>query len=115
MRISGFVIMLTALGGPVMAQDLTGAQIAATIAGKTVQGNPDEGEGYAEYHAADGTLRGDGYVGAWSVEGDSLCFAYSGEPAGCVGVRLNGESIAWIVDGVVTGTATMVEGNVNGY
>ena len=108
-------IALVVLSGPAAAQDLSGAEIAATIAGKTILGNPDEGEGYAEYYAPDGTIRGDGYTGAWSVQGDMLCFAYGGEPAGCVGVRLNGDRLGWLVGGAVSGTATMVPGNVEGY
>ena len=115
MKAFRLALVLAALGGPVLAQDLSGAEIAAAIVGKTILGDMLDGEGYAEFYEADGTIRGDGYTGVWTVEGDTLCFAYGGEPAGCFGLRLDGASVAWIVDGEVTGTGTIVDGNVNGW
>jgi hypothetical protein len=108
-------VVIAALGGPVVAQDLKGPEIAATVSGKTILGDMLDGGGYAEFYEADGTIRGDGYTGVWTVEGNTMCFAYDGESAGCFGIRLNGETLAWIVDGEVTGTGTIVEGNVNGW
>lgn len=115
MKLLPLALLLAVSGGTAAAQDLSGAQIAATISGMTILGNPDEGEGFAEYYDPDGTIRSDGYTGAWTTEGDSLCFAYGGEPAGCVGVRLTADGIVWVVDGAVTGTATIVPGNISGY
>jgi hypothetical protein len=108
-------LVLSALGSPVLAQDLSGAEIATTIAGKTIMGDMLDGEGYAEFYEANGTIRGDGYTGAWTIEGNTLCFAYGGEAAGCFGIRLTGDTVAWIVDGEVTGTGTIVEGNISGW
>ena len=100
---------------PAFAQDLaTGDAITAAIADKTVQGSMIESGAYTEFYAADGTIRGDGYTGTWTVEGDTMCFDY-GEGANCWGVRINGDQVAWIKDGAEDGTGTLVEGNPNNF
>lgn len=108
-------VLLGLLAVPVAAQDLSGAEIAGTIAGKTVQGGMVETGAYTEFYDADGTIRGAGYTGRWSVQGDTMCFEYDGAAAGCFGIRMEGEVLNWIVDGEVTGTGTIVEGNPNGF
>jgi hypothetical protein len=115
MKAFRLALVLAALGGPVLAQDLSGAEITATIAGKTVQGDMLDSGAYSEFYDADGTIRGEGYTGLWTVEGDTMCFAYDGESAGCFGIRMEGETVAWIVDGEITGTGTVIDGNPNGF
>lgn len=100
---------------PAFAQDLaTGDAIKAAIAGKTVQGSMIASGAYTEFYAEDGTIKGDGYAGTWTVEGDAMCFDY-GEGASCWGVRLSGDQVAWIKDGKEDGTGTLVDGNPNNF
>lgn len=100
---------------PAFAQDLaTGDAIKAAIAGKTVQGSMIASGAYTEFYAEDGTIKGDGYSGKWTVEGDAMCFDY-GEGASCWGVRLSGDQVAWIKDGKEDGTGTLVAGNPNNF
>jgi hypothetical protein len=92
----------------------TGDQIRAAISDSTVQGNMVSGP-YAEYYAPDGTIRGKDYTGQWSVEGDSMCFAYQSTPKECWNVELNGDQVRWIKNGASQGTGTIVRGNANGF
>jgi hypothetical protein len=96
------------------AELATGEQIRAAIAGNTVQGSMVESGAYTEFYAADGTIRGKDYTGTWTIEGDSMCFAY-GEAPSCWGVRIAGDQVTWVKDGADDGTGTIVAGNVNNY
>ena len=97
------------------AQDLaTGAAIAAAISGNTVQGNMTSLGAYTEFYAADGTIKGDGYTGAWTVEGDTMCFDY-GDGEDCWSVRIDGEAVTWVQNGAEGGTGTIVAGNPNNF
>jgi hypothetical protein len=97
------------------AQDLaTGAQIAAAITGNTVQGSMSASGAYTEFYAADGTIRGQGYTGAWTVEGDAMCFDY-GEGKDCWNVRIAGDAVTWVQDGADGGTGTIVAGTPNSF
>lgn len=93
----------------------TGEQIRAAITGNTVQGSMIDSGAYTEFYAAEGMIKGDGYTGAWTVEGDEMCFQYGDDPASCWGVRLTGDEVAWVKDGAVDGTGTIVAGNPNDY
>jgi hypothetical protein len=73
-----------------------------------------ESGAYTEFYAADGTIKGDGYTGTWTVEGDQMCFNY-GEGASCWSARLSGETVTWVKDGKDDGTGTLIAGNVNNY
>jgi len=99
------------------AQELTGAEILARIAGNTISG--DMGGPFEEYYRRDGTLRGataEGrYDGKWTVADGRFCLEYS-EPLGCFAVRLDGETLTFIdEDGEVAGTGTLGPGNPNGF
>jgi hypothetical protein len=97
-----------------MAEGLaTGADIAAAVTGNTVQGSMSASGAYTEFYAADGTIKAEGYGGTWTVEGDAMCFDY-GEGKDCWGVRIDGEAVTWVKDGVDGGTGTIVAGNPNG-
>lgn len=103
------------LAAPAFAQDLaTGDAIKAAIADNTVQGSMVESGAYTEFYAADGTIRGDGYTGTWTVENDEMCFNY-GEGASCWSARLDGETVTWVKDGKDDGTGTLIAGNVNNF
>ncbi len=94
---------------------LGGEAIRAAISGNTVQGNMLDSGAYSEFYAADGTIKGDGYTGAWAIEGDAMCFTYGEEEATCWQVRLDGEQITWLQDGADLGDGTIVPGNPNNF
>jgi hypothetical protein len=108
-------LCLALLTSPAFAEGLaSGDQITAAIAGNTVQGSMVDAGDYTEFYGADGTIRGDGYTGTWTVTGDEMCFDY-GEGADCWAVRIAGESVTWVKDGKDDGTGTIVAGNPNGF
>ncbi|MGH6931403.1 MAG: hypothetical protein ACREEE_03100 [Dongiaceae bacterium] len=94
---------------------LTGDQITAQIAGKTVTGAMESSGEYAEYYQADGMIKGKDYIGKWSVEGDSMCFQYGADPKSCWQVAVDGDRIEWLMDGKVAGTGIIVDGNPNNF
>jgi hypothetical protein len=77
---------------------LTGAEIAALVAGNTIKGPK-----FSEYYASDGSIRGreiedededEEYLGTWRVDGDQLCVAFpSHDYTSCVSInpRQDGE------------------------
>jgi hypothetical protein len=108
-------LALLALATPTFAQTLaTGDEIAAAISGNTVQGSMSASGAYTEFYAADGTIKGSGYAGTWTVEGDAMCFDY-GEGKDCWGVRIAGEAVTWVKDGADGGTGSVVAGNPNNF
>lgn len=97
------------------AQELaTGADITAVISGNTVQGSMTASGAYSEFYAADGSIKGDGYVGTWTVEGNAMCFEY-GDGKDCWSVRIEGEVVTWVEDGVDGGTGIVTAGNPNNF
>ncbi|MEQ8602111.1 MAG: hypothetical protein RIB45_02240 [Marivibrio sp.] len=93
----------------------SGAEIRAAISGNTVQGSMIDAGAYTEFYAADETIKGDGYTGAWSVDGDRMCFAYGEDPATCWSVAIDGDQVTWVKDGETDGTGTIVPGNPNDF
>lgn len=92
----------------------TGDQIRAAVSGNTVQGSMSATGAYTEFYAADGTIKGQGYAGTWTIEGDTMCFAY-GEAPECWQAAIAGDQITWIKDGATGGTGTIVAGNPNNW
>lgn len=109
--LAGILLLLAAT--PALAA--TGAEIQAAISGNTVQGNMDASGAYAEFYAADGTIRGKGYSGRWSIEGDAMCFEYQGTPKDCWNVEIAGDQLRWLKGGASLGTGTILPGNANGF
>ncbi len=104
------------LATPALAQDLaTGDAIKAAIAGNTVQGSMTSSGAYTEFYDVSGTIKGNGYTGAWTVEGDKMCFTYGEDPATCWNVRLAGDQVTWINNGTEEGTGTILPGNPNAF
>jgi len=94
---------------------LTGDEIRETVADHTISGTMLETGPYAEFYQADGTILGEGYTGAWTIEGDTMCFAYGGEPSGCWHVGMSDGTVQWYWDGEVLGDGTAAAGNINGF
>jgi hypothetical protein len=112
---SAFAVAL-AVSSPAMAADqLSGVQIKQTVAGNTVQGSMEGTGAYAEFYQQDGTIKGEGYSGVWSIEGDEMCFQYGSDPKTCFDVVRDGDAIQWIKDGKVEGTGTLAPGNPLNY
>lgn len=106
-------LLFVALAAPALAA--SGAEISAAISGNTVQGNMDASGPYAEFYAADGTIKGKDYAGKWSVEGDAMCFEYEGTPKDCWNVEIGGDQVRWLKNGASEGTGTILPGNANGF
>lgn len=94
---------------------LTGDQIRSTLIGNTIAGQIMGGE-YSEYYQADGVIRGRDYLGAWTIEGDTLCVEYEGLEKSCYALELDGTSVKWLTpDGTLVGDGTLTPGNPNNY
>jgi hypothetical protein len=98
-----------------LAAPANGAAIAAAISGNTVAGNMDASGPYAEFYEAGGTIKGDGYTGKWSIEGDTMCFEYEGTAKDCWAVEISGDQVRWLKDGAGGGTGTILPGNANNF
>lgn len=110
-----FAVLALLAASPLAAQEAaTGESLRAAVAGNTVQGSMAEAA-YAEFYAADGTIRGDGYQGTWTIDGDAMCFAYGADPATCWTARVEGDQVTWLNGEAVEGTGTVVAGNPNGF
>ncbi len=97
------------------AQELaTGNEVTAAIAGNTVQGSMTASGAYTEFYAADGVIKGNDYMGTWTVEGDTMCFNY-GEAPDCWNVRIDGEAVMWVQNGADGGSGTIIAGNPNDF
>jgi hypothetical protein len=106
--------LVAATGGAAFGA-ATGDEIRAAISDSTVQGNMDASGPYAEYYAADGTIKGQDYTGQWSIEGDAMCFAYQDTPKDCWAVEIDGDQVRWLKNGASQGTGTILKGNANGF
>lgn len=112
-QIAPVACLFFALATPSLAAN--GDEIRAAISGNTVQGNMDASGAYAEFYDVDGTIKAVDYSGQWSVEGDTMCFAYPETPTECWNVEISGDQVRWIKDGASQGTGTILKGNVNGF
>ena len=96
------------------ADGLSAEEIAAAVSDRTYQGSMTE-DAFAEYYAADGSIRGKDYEGAWRTEDGTMCFTYGDGEETCWGVLLNGPAMTLLKDGVVDGSGMLVEGNPHGF
>lgn len=104
------------IAAPALAQSaLTGDQIRGLVSGATIEGAMEGSGPYAEFYAPDGTIRGADYTGAWSVQGDTMCFQYGDGAPSCWSVVGSGSSVQWLQDGAVLGTGTVTAGNPNNF
>ena len=115
MRLIASLSLALTLPLAAQAQELaTGPAIISALSGNTVQGSMSASGAYTEFYAADGTIRGQGYTGTWTVEGDAMCFDY-GEGKDCWNVRIDGEAVTWVQNGADGGTGSIVAGNPNNF
>lgn len=113
--VGALALSLAAAGCGGGDEALTGDQIRALVGGNTVQGAMEASGAYTEFYQADGTIKGKDYTGAWSVEGDTMCFQYGTDPKSCWQVVGEGDQVQWVKDGKVEGTGTVVKGNPNEF
>ena len=105
-----------AFATPALAQDLAnGDAIRSAIAGNTVQGSMAAAGEYTEFYTGDGAIKGSGYAGTWTVDGDKMCFSYGADPATCWNVSISGDQVTWLNNGLEEGTGLIVPGNPNNY
>jgi len=110
------LLVTTSLGHAAdLPQLASGGQLRKALSGNTVHGSMDSSGRYAEFYARDGTVRGADYQAKWSIEGDSMCWVYDGQPKDCWRAAVQGKQVKWIKDGKAQGTGTIVKGNVNGF
>jgi hypothetical protein len=98
---------------------LSGDEIRQQLVGNTFTGLMEASEGgpspYAEYYDPDGTIRGEGYAGHWTSEGDTMCLAYEQSPKNCWQVGSDDGELQWILNGTVQGTGKVAPGNPNNF
>lgn len=91
-------------------------EIASAVSDHTYQGSMSAaGSGFAEYYAADGTIRAKGYSGKWRAEDGKMCFQYGDKPERCFGILLNGPSMEMLKDGKIDGNGMLLPGNPNNF
>jgi hypothetical protein len=105
--------LLTAAGAR-SDQMLDGEQIRATLSGNTVSGTMTEFGPYTEFCAPDGAVRSEHQKGTWKIEGDTVCFTFDGNDAGCWHVGMNGDMLQWFQDGELLGSGKVEAGNPHG-
>lgn len=122
MRMSCLMAALVTLAGTAgahaqEARKLGGAEISTLISGNTVEGAMAASGPYKEFYMPDGTIRGSGYTGKWSVVGDTLCFAYDpAKPADCWSAAVTpANEIQWMKDGKIDGTGKATPGNTGNF
>ncbi len=112
---SVLTLSIVTAGAAIAGEALTGEQIQALIGGNTVEGAMVASGPYAEFYQADGAIKGKDYTGAWSIEGDAMCFQYGTDPKSCWQVAREGDGVQWVKDGKVEGTGAVVTGNPNKF
>ncbi len=108
-------VVFVPFAGANAGEMLSGSEIEEVVSGNTVSGSMMDGTAYTEFYADDGTIKGDGYTGEWSIDGDAMCFSYDGESVDCWNVSGSGDAINWVQDGEVAGTGMVTTGNPNDF
>jgi len=85
-------------------------QIKTAVADHTYQGSMTQ-DRFAEYYAADGSIKAEGYSGKWHVKDGEMCFQYGSDSENCWGVQLNGPALTLLKAGAIDGTGMLIEGN----
>ncbi len=114
MRLASLICLALMLPTARAAEPLplaSGAQLRQAVSGNTITGSMDAGGRYTEYYAADGSVRAKGYTARWSIEGNSMCWRYEGQPKDCWQATLKGAEIKWLKDGKAQGSGSVLKGN----
>ncbi len=104
------VVCLLPLAGA-EARMASSTELSEAIVGNTLQGALQGEAQFSEYYTVDGDVRGDGYVGTWSVEGDHLCHQIMPNPKSCWQLEITGSDVKIFKDGKHRGGATILSGN----
>ena len=112
----GLSIILGAAGFAAAGEKPTAAEIEKAVSDHTYQGSMSAaGSVFAEFYAADGSIKADGYTGKWRADDGTMCFQYGDKPERCFGVELQGPSMVMLKDGEIDGNGMLIPGNVNGF
>lgn len=110
-RVALLPVLALLAAAPALAQSGPSAdEIAEAIRDKTYQGSMTA-DAFAEYYAADGTVRGKGYTGKWRAGDGELCLAYGDAAEECWDVTINGPAMTLMQGGEVDGSGMLVDGN----
>lgn len=117
MGLMAFLPLSITASTPVFADEAPSAdEVQASVSDHTYQGSMSvAGSGFAEYYAPDGSIKADGYAGAWRAEDGAMCFQYGDKPESCFEVRFNGPSMEMYKDGELDGNGMLIEGNPNDF
>jgi hypothetical protein len=111
-----FILPMLLLALPAIAEPPVGAAaIHAALVGNTVTGNMLASGGYAEFYAADGSIRAADYTGKWAIKGDRMCFDYGDAAETCFAVALAGAHVVWLGEGGEEGAGVIQSGNPGGW
>ena len=111
-----FMLPILLLASPACAETPARADaIRAALIGNTVTGNMLASGGYAEFYAADGSIRAADYAGSWALNGDRMCFDYGDAAATCFAVVLSGAHVVWLGEGGEEGAGVISAGNPGGW
>jgi hypothetical protein len=111
--------LVTALvAGPLpswsQADKLTGLAAWNALVGNTVTGTLENRE-FADHYLPDGTVKStvDGEIlsGKWSLEGESICFVYPGEPKECYEMEVTGDTATFTDKSGYAIRARILKGN----
>ncbi len=94
-----------------------GAVVQQSLSGASVVGALSDGTSYCEFHDPGGLVVGRDtavYAGTWRINGDAICYAYTGEPEDCQFVQINGTRAVFVdmIGGTVLSQGNIVPGNV---
>ena len=89
-------------------------EIQSAMSDHTYQGGMLSGA-FTEYYAPDGTIKGDGYSGAWEATDNGMCFQYGTDPQNCWDLKIDGAAVTLYKDGKVDGAGVVVKGNPNEF
>lgn len=90
--------------------------IARALSGNTLSGSLEASGPFEEYFDASGAIHGPDYSGTWTLNGETLCLDYDGNPPSCWQLQLDGDSLVWrSAGGAVEGHARIIKGNPKGF
>ncbi|QDC08138.1 hypothetical protein FHY55_02270 [Oceanicola sp. D3] len=94
-----------------------GAVVQQALSGASIVGALSDGTSYCEFHDPGGLVVGrdtEVYAGNWRMNGDSICYTYTGEAPDCQFVQINGTRAVFVdmLGGTTLSQGNIVPGNV---